>query len=311
MKKRIAYIGTSALLALSAPLNNVAYAETVSEIQRVVEGVELERVVSYDSYVVGLLNQVGRNTSINNWRQNLLYLEEDYELLSEIPGVNMTAVDYYIGEYSSQVEFEKMNLIPNEAYSLKNMTAETNDTTYATTTSLARTTYFSYINACNYAEEYYRDYNPEYPNWGDYGGDCANFVSQCLVAGGLSMEDNSQNDALDWYSYGNKCDTTKVAAAFRGANAFKNRFIVRAARYTKVDKGATREYLYDLCGRANAISFCKIENGSIIAKHTMIVVSKNYTSKIVYLAGHSRSTHDTDLYTKLNSYDCCYVFAMK
>lgn len=30
-------------------------------------------------------------------------------------------------------------------------------------------------------------YNSIYKNWAGYGGDCANFVSQCLLAGGLSM----------------------------------------------------------------------------------------------------------------------------
>ena len=39
--------------------------------------------------------------------------------------------------------------------------------------------------AVNYALKYCRDYNPSYNSY--YGVDCANFVSQCLIAGGLSL----------------------------------------------------------------------------------------------------------------------------
>lgn len=45
-----------------------------------------------------------------------------------------------------------------------------------------------------YALEYYNGTNPDYPNLRNLGGDCANFVSQCLLAGGKSMTG-------DWYIY--------------------------------------------------------------------------------------------------------------
>ncbi len=47
--------------------------------------------------------------------------------------------------------------------------------------------------ATEYARTYWQNYNPNYPNY-NYpgGGDCANFVSQCLYAGGFPMND-------DWY----------------------------------------------------------------------------------------------------------------
>lgn len=42
-------------------------------------------------------------------------------------------------------------------------------------------------NAVNYAQKYWTDYNDFYPNYNSIGGDCADFVSQCLQAGGLPM----------------------------------------------------------------------------------------------------------------------------
>ena len=42
--------------------------------------------------------------------------------------------------------------------------------------------------AYNYAKKYWSNYNtPTYANYNPDGGDCANFVSQCLIAGGLNL----------------------------------------------------------------------------------------------------------------------------
>ena len=39
----------------------------------------------------------------------------------------------------------------------------------------------------NYAYRYWDTYNRNYHNYNGEGGDCANFVSQCLIAGGLNL----------------------------------------------------------------------------------------------------------------------------
>ena len=41
--------------------------------------------------------------------------------------------------------------------------------------------------AVAYADKYWNSYNDYYPNYNSIGGDCADFVSQCLQAGGLPM----------------------------------------------------------------------------------------------------------------------------
>ena len=41
--------------------------------------------------------------------------------------------------------------------------------------------------AVNYARTYCQNYNPHYWNYANDGGDCANFVSQCLIAGGMDL----------------------------------------------------------------------------------------------------------------------------
>ena len=45
----------------------------------------------------------------------------------------------------------------------------------------------------------------EYPNWEGYGGnggDCANFVLQCLYAGGKEMRGTDATAPRSWFSFG-------------------------------------------------------------------------------------------------------------
>ena len=42
--------------------------------------------------------------------------------------------------------------------------------------------------AVSYAKKYCRNYNSAYPNYKGRGGDCANFVSQCLKKGGFDFK---------------------------------------------------------------------------------------------------------------------------
>ena len=71
-----------------------------------------------------------------------------------------------------------------------------------------------------YADKYVFDYNTSQYQTG-IGGDCANFVSQCLAAGGLSQNSN-------WKYDGRKNST----ASWYGANSLKN--------YLKYTYGATQ-----------------------------------------------------------------------
>ena len=55
--------------------------------------------------------------------------------------------------------------------------------------------------AVDYADKYWSNYNDFYPNYNSIGGDCANFVSQCLQAGGLPMNGS-------WYHAVTGCTRT-------------------------------------------------------------------------------------------------------
>ncbi|MCQ2462981.1 MAG: amidase domain-containing protein [Clostridia bacterium] len=70
--------------------------------------------------------------------------------------------------------------------------------------------------AASYALKYWNNYNSSYSNYNSIGGDCANFVSQCLRAGGLPMDDNWY-----WYSYNNH------SASWTGALSLKKYLVDR------------------------------------------------------------------------------------
>ncbi|MDF2698776.1 MAG: hypothetical protein K0Q49_332 [Haloplasmataceae bacterium] len=58
---------------------------------------------------------------------------------------------------------------------------------------------YSFEKAVNYAFKYYENPNPDYRYFKVYeydGGDCTNFVSQCLLAGGIEMV---KDDIAPWW----------------------------------------------------------------------------------------------------------------
>ena len=69
-----------------------------------------------------------------------------------------------------------------------------------------------------YADRYALSYNPMFGDWGDAGGDCANFVSQCLYAGGLPMKRTSKRQ---WYYDTPGGSYRKAASSWKGAQSLR------------------------------------------------------------------------------------------
>lgn len=84
--------------------------------------------------------------------------------------------------------------------------------------------------AVSYAKTYWSHYNPNYSNYNDIGGDCANFVSQCLHAGGLEM-----TDGWYWYSRNNR------SASWASCPSMYNYF--KGAGYTIIENPSDGQVL--------------------------------------------------------------------
>lgn len=67
------------------------------------------------------------------------------------------------------------------------------------------------IAAVAYARQYAMNYNPQYPSYASSGGDCMNFVSQCLHAGGMPMK----TQGFLWYA-----TNSTGSSSWKGVDSF-------------------------------------------------------------------------------------------
>lgn len=81
-------------------------------------------------------------------------------------------------------------------------------------TNITHLSIYNRLSAVNYAKKWAFEKNPAYENFDNLGGDCTNFVSQCLHAGGIKMN----YEKYGWF-YKNLNDR---APAWSGVNEFYN-----------------------------------------------------------------------------------------
>lgn len=72
--------------------------------------------------------------------------------------------------------------------------------------------------AAAYAARYALNCNPSFGNWTKSGGDCANFVSQCLYAGGMPMK---RIGPRQWYYDTPNAGYTEASSSWKGAQSLR------------------------------------------------------------------------------------------
>lgn len=238
-----------------------------------------DRINQEEEYIVDLINSCGETTTLSNWQFNLNYLQKNYNSIKKMKDINLNYVDSYIEAYKIVTLNEAM---PDKKVSYK----------------LARGTSYDYNAAVNYATTHYKNYNTNYPDWNSYGGDCANFISQCLHDGGKAMKGSAGSSSAanfsNWFSYGNKADTSKVSSTWRGADAFRNYWQTNATSYKKFTSVNNDSWNYGNMG--DAVSLLN-SNGR--AYHTMIIVGSNKPD--FTLAAHTSETKTASLKDKASS----------
>ncbi len=71
--------------------------------------------------------------------------------------------------------------------------------------------------AVDYALTYALEMNPKFGNYEKLGGDCTNYVSQCLYAGGVPFDEVGMDVRYHWYWY----SETSRAPSWTAANSLK------------------------------------------------------------------------------------------
>jgi hypothetical protein len=247
-----------------------------------------ENVMKEENYIVNLINELGENTDLDNWEFNLEYLKNNIESIKNKDDVNLAYVDSYIEAYEWVTTNENM---PDQKVSQKAI----NMTKFAQVMA----TSYSYSDAVFYAEKYYKNYNSNYSDWNSAGGDCANFISQCLYAGGKSMAGTpgtkvAAENFANWFSKGTTQNVKNVSSTWRGADAFRNYWQSNATSYKKFTSVDNSSFSYGYNG--DAVSLLN-SNGR--AYHTMIIVG--YSSPDFILAAHTGSTKSAKLSEKASS----------
>ena len=67
--------------------------------------------------------------------------------------------------------------------------------------------------AVNYALEWVLGRNPKYKDYEDWGGDCTNFISQCVHAGKIPFDHEGGDILKQWYWYSDMARTPSWTAA--------------------------------------------------------------------------------------------------
>ena len=156
--------------------------------------------------------------------------------------------------------------------------------------------------AVDYAREWYDDRNNEFYSYSDLSGDCTNFTSQCLYAGGIPMDS-------DWHSIRTEKNIFKRIFQ-KPWNWFKNYEWDISRAWQTVS--AQYEYIKEnYCGGKEiiitspdeieaAIANNLIQAGDLLyfkagtALHHSVIITQ-VTNNMIYYAGHTNSCFDKPL----------------
>ncbi len=142
-------------------------------------------------------------------------------------------------------------------------------------------------------------YNPEWPNYNSVGGDCANYTSQSIYAGGMPMAAGAVYGTDGWFHY----SSTNRSASWTGAKQLRTYMsnsrgkVINSPTNAQVWKGCPMFVDWYSDGTYDHAYFCVGQNSSgtaIINSHN----SDKYHVKWNY--GYSSSTYSTVQITTSN-----------
>lgn len=181
----------------------------------------------------------------------------------------------------------------------------------------AANSFYDRLKAKAYIDTYWKNYNPAYPSFHHGGGDCTNFVSQVLYAGGMSWADDKRPEnhkqSYNWYckpDATNKDSEKRITFSWKVAAVFKAHWLNRAAThkmlsYTEAIRninGLTEEVFV-----GDVIQFCY---SNAVPYHTLAVTGYNkdpqYHIRDIVLASHDIDSNNRSLYRTLLKYPSDY-----
>lgn len=146
-------------------------------------------------------------------------------------------------------------------------------------------TAYNRTKAAQYARDYAINPNPAYPYYPlqePYNGDCANFVSQALFAGGMPMRTGGSNDSY-WYSNSGGVSPTWKGAFFfmrhwtkvKLSSYYGRAYSVRA--YTKDYILNNKTEIYNFLSVGDVV---QLTNTNSEGRHTQMITKKNSATDV-------------------------------
>ena len=186
----------------------------------------------------------------------------------------------------------------NELYDAEISQAATSEKTDAI---LAARASYSGSAAASYARQYALSYNSNYPNYSLSGGDCTNFVSQCIYAGGIRMigtttSPGTYESTSNWYCkpievwHGNSSSIEYgVTTSWMRARDLKSFLWGTLGKSTATIYSASN--LVSNCKVGDVVQLVSLETGNTY--HSIIITTK--TSSTAKFCGHSSNSLDKDV----------------
>ncbi|WP_241670592.1 MULTISPECIES: amidase domain-containing protein [Streptomyces] len=156
---------------------------------------------------------------------------------------------------------------------------------------------YDYKAMVTYAQKYWNHYNTAYPDYNGEGagGDCTNFVSQVLKAGGWKHVPGYTDDYTKWFG------TADIQSdSFVGVNEF-SWFALASKRVTPL----ADVYQADL---GDVIQMDFNRDGS--KDHTMVVTYRD-AAGVPYVTYHSTNTYNRSVASLVASYPTAYYYAYR
>jgi len=155
---------------------------------------------------------------------------------------------------------------------------------------------YNYAAMATYTEKYWKDYNPAYRKYNSLGGDCTNYLSQGLLAGGWKQISTVTPEEYDtWYYASNG-----TADAWIGVNEWS--WFTQTAKRTKA---LANVYQMDV-GDVMQVDF----NKDGVKDHSMMTTFRSSTG-VPYLTYHDADTYRRSLASIIASYPNSAYYAYR
>jgi Putative amidase domain len=181
----------------------------------------------------------------------------------------------------------------------------------------AANSFYDRSKAKSYIDKYWKNYNPAYPSFHQGGGDCTNFVSQVLYAGGMPWADDrnpaNHKKSVNWYckpGATGKDSEKRITFSWKIAAVFKAHWINRVELHSMYSYTEAIQNMNNISRETflgDVVQFCY---SSGVPYHTLAITGYNrdpeYNVRDIVLASHDVDSNNRSLYRTMLKYPSDY-----